>query len=316
MKERKSVTKSKTRTPKKATKKGGSGPARGRKALGRGLSNLIPSAGSSAGSARTGSPTVVRIDQVEMNPLQPRTQFDESSLEELTASIVEHGVIQPVVVTKVRAGRYRLIAGERRLRAAARAGLEEVPVVERPDKGEAENLAVALIENVQREGLNAIDEARAYERLHDQFGLTQEQISARVGKDRSTVANLVRLLKLPVGVQRMVESGELSSGHARALLAIGSASKQQDLARQIVRRGLNVRQAEALAAESGSSPRAARAMEKDVHTRDAEERLTRSLQTKVEIDRRRKGGTIKVRFGSEEELIRLFEKLTGQRRNR
>ncbi|MBW3563907.1 MAG: ParB/RepB/Spo0J family partition protein [Acidobacteria bacterium] len=314
MKERKGVTK-KTRTAKKEAK-GGSGSARGRKALGRGLSNLIPSAGSSAGSARIGSPTTVRIDQVETNPLQPRTQFDESSLEELTASIAEHGVIQPVVVTKVGAGRYRLIAGERRLRAAARAGLKEVPVVERPDKGEAENLAVALIENVQREGLNAIDEARAYERLHDQFGLTQEQISARVGKNRSTVANLVRLLKLPVGVQQMVESGELSSGHARALLAIDSASKQQDLARQIVRRGLNVRQTEALVAESGSSPRKATAPEKDVHTRDAEERLTRALQTKVEIDRRRKGGTIKVRFGSEEELIRLFEKLTGQRRNR
>lgn len=293
------------KTPRKGSKK---------RVLGRGLGNLIPEGRPAEPSRQDHGAREVSVDAIDANPYQPRTVFDQQALEDLAASIRTHGIIQPLVVTPAGDRRYRLIAGERRLRAASLAGLDKVPVVERKEESSERTLAIALIENVQREALNPIEEARAYERLHDEFALTQEEIAERVGKSRSSVANLVRLLKLPVEVQQMVESGELSMGHARALITLEKAKDQIALAKRIVAKGLNVRQAEELAAAPSKPETKKTKKEKDVFTRDAEERLARALMTKVEIARGRKGGTIKIAFGSEDELIRLFERLSDKRR--
>ncbi|HEU4522113.1 MAG TPA: ParB/RepB/Spo0J family partition protein, partial [Thermoanaerobaculia bacterium] len=209
--------------------------------------------------------------------------------------------------------KYRLIAGERRFRAAQKAGLTLVPVVVKETLTDSDTLQIALIENIQREDLNPMEEATAYHQLHEEFGLTQEEISRRVGKERSTVANFLRLLKLPESVKKLLASGRLSMGHARALLAVDSAKKQEQLADRVVKRSLSVRQTEMLAADR--SPKGEKKeKEKDVFTRDAEERLTRSLRTRVEIDRKRRGGVIHIRFSSEDDLIRLYDDLTGRRR--
>ncbi len=276
-----------------------------KKVLGRGLGALIPQQ-STAGFAE------LPIGQISPNPYQPRKTFNEASIEELTRSVREHGIVQPLVVT--RAGdRYKLIAGERRFRAAMKAGLRTVPVVIKEMMKEGDALEIALIENIQREDLNPIEEAGAYHQLHEEFGLTQEEISKRVGKERSTVANFLRLLKLPDKVKKLLAAGQLSMGHARALLAVDSAKKQEQLAERVVRKHLSVRQTEMLAADrSPKEPKKEKA--KDVFTRDAEERLTRTLRTKVDIDRKRRGGVIHIRFSSEDDLIRLYDDLTGRRR--
>jgi ParB family chromosome partitioning protein len=278
-----------------------------KKVLGRGLGALIPQREApAAGLAQ------IPIDQITPNPYQPRKTFNESTIEDLARSVREHGIVQPLVVSKDADQKYRLIAGERRFRAAQKAGLRTVPAVvkELTHKGEA--LQIALIENIQREDLNPIEEAIAYHQLHDEFGLTQEEISRRVGKERSTVANFLRLLKLPESVKKLLASGRLSMGHARALLAVDSPKKQEQLAERVVKRNLNVRQTEMLASAPKTAVKPQK--EKDVFTRDAEEKLTRSLRTKVEIDRKRRGGTIHIRFSSEDDLIRIFDDLTGRRR--
>ncbi|HEV7238677.1 MAG TPA: ParB/RepB/Spo0J family partition protein [Thermoanaerobaculia bacterium] len=283
-----------------------------KKALGRGLGALIPSRPVEPPSASTGMAHVA-IDQISPNPYQPRKIFNDASIEELARSVREHGIIQPLVVTRIGDNKYRLIAGERRFRAAQKAGLDSVPVVIKESMADGDILQVALIENIQREDLNPIEEAYAYHQLHEEFQLTQEEISKRVGKERSTVANFLRLLKLPDSVKKLLAAGQLSMGHARAILAVDSAKKQEQLAERVVKRNLNVRQTEMLAAES--SPKAEQPeKEKDVFTRDAEERLARTLRSKVEIDRKRRGGVIHIRFGSEDELIRLVEELMGRRR--
>ncbi|MFZ2491439.1 MAG: ParB/RepB/Spo0J family partition protein [Thermoanaerobaculia bacterium] len=288
-----------------------------KKALGRGLGALIPSRPIAAGQQATqpGSGlALVPIDQIAPNPFQPRKTFHDASLEELARSITEHGIVQPLVVTRVAENRYRLIAGERRFRAAQKAGLKSVPVVIKEAMQDSDTLQIALIENIQREDLNPIEEAVAYHQLHEEFGHTQEEIAKKVGKERSTVANFLRLMKLPDSVKKLLAAGQLSMGHARAILALESTRKQEQLAERVVRRGLNVRQTEVLAAEA--SPKAVEkpVKEKDIFTVDAEEKLARSLRAKVEIDRKRRGGVIHVRFGSEEELIRLVEELMGRRR--
>jgi len=282
-----------------------------KKVLGRGLGALIPQkepvAQQSAGLAQ------IPVEQISPNPYQPRKTFNDASIEELARSIREHGIVQPLVVS--RAGdRYKLIAGERRFRAAQRAGLRVVPVVIKELTQQGDALQIALIENIQREDLNPMEEATAYHQLHEEFGLTQEEISRRVGKERSTVANFLRLLKLPDAVKKLLASGQLSMGHARALLAVESARKQEQLAERVVKRDLSVRQTEMLAAEKSSPKGEKKEKEKDVFTRDAEERLTRSLRTKVDIDRRRRGGIIHIRFSSEDDLIRIYDDLTGRRR--
>ena len=281
-----------------------------KKVLGRGLGALIPQKPDAvpppAGLAH------VPVEQISPNPYQPRKTFNEASIEELARSVREHGIVQPLVVT--RAGdRYKLIAGERRFRAAQRAGLRTVPVVIKEMVQEGDALQIALIENIQREDLNPMEEATAYHQLHEEFGLTQEEISRRVGKERSTVANFLRLLKLPENVKKLLAAGQLSMGHARALLAVDSAKKQEQLADRVVRRNLSVRQTEMLA--SDKSPKGEKKeKDKDVFTRDAEERLTRALRTRVEIDRKRRGGVIRIRFSSEDDLIRLYDDLSGRRR--
>jgi ParB family chromosome partitioning protein len=281
-----------------------------KKALGRGLSALIPQ---KTEAASGGALAQIPLDRIAANPYQPRKAFDEKGIDELTRSVREHGIVQPIVVTRTSDNRYRLIAGERRFRAAQRAGLQQVPAVIKELLQESDALQIALIENIQREDLNPIEEANAYHQLHDDFGLTQEEISRRVGKERSTVANFLRLLKLPEPVKKLLASGELSMGHARALLSLDSAKKQQQLADRIVRSSLNVRQTELLAS-GGNGKKAKREKPKDVFTRDAEEKLTRTLRTKVEIDRRRRGGVIHIRFASEDDLMRIFDDLTGRRR--
>jgi len=285
-----------------------------KKALGRGLGALIPSRPVEPPTASTGPGMAeVPIDQISPNPYQPRKIFNDASLEELARSVREHGIIQPLVVTRIGDNKYRLIAGERRFRAAQKAGLNRVPVVIKETMADGDLLQVALIENIQREDLNPIEEAYAYHQLHEEFQLTQEEISKRVGKERSTVANFLRLLRLPDSVKKLLAAGQLSMGHARAILAVESPKKQEQLAERVVKRDLNVRQTEMLAAEK--SPKAEQPeKEKDVFTRDAEERLARTLRSKVEIDRKRRGGVIHIRFGSEDELIRLVEELMGRRR--
>jgi len=284
-----------------------------RPALGKGLSALIPD----APEAPRATPIELDIERLTPNRYQPRGQFDDQRLEDLAQSIKSNGVIQPIIVRKV-GDDYHIIAGERRWRAAQKAGLTRVPVVVRDVKPGSERsiLEMALIENIQRENLNPIDEALAYRRLGDEFALTQEQIAASVGKDRATVANFVRLLKLPDEVRADVASGALSMGHARALLSLASDAEQRRLARDIVNRSLSVRETESMvrkvAEPKTPSDEKAEPTPADVHTRAAEERLRLHFGTRVRIMRQGAKGKIEIDFGSEDELIRLFEQLTGE----
>ncbi len=281
-----------------------------KKVLGRGLGALIPQ------KDVPPPPSVglmeLPIAQIAPNPYQPRKTFNSEAIHELAESVKAHGVVQPLLVTRVGHERFQLIAGERRFRAAKLAGLEKVPVLVKDAVAGLGALEIALIENIQREDLNPIEEAMAYQQLHDEFGLTQEEVAKRVGKERSTVANAIRLLRLPDKVKKLVAGGELSMGHARALLAAESAKRQEELAERVVKDDLNVRQTEALVSPPPPKPKKQKEP-KDVFTRDAEERLQRTLRTRVEIKRKRRGGVIGVSFSSEDELIRLFEAITGRR---
>ncbi|HQR46266.1 MAG TPA: ParB/RepB/Spo0J family partition protein [Thermoanaerobaculia bacterium] len=276
-------------------------------ALGRGLAALIPAA--REGEPRAGLLTVA-LERLDANPRQPRQRFDEEGLEELSQSIRKTGILQPVLVTRS-GDRFRILAGERRVRAARAAGLKEIPVLVREGLAERDHLLLALVENLQRRDLTPLEEAGAYKHLREEFGLTQEEIAERVGKDRATVANALRLLKLPAEIRKALEEGTLTAGHARALLALPSAADQEKLAREIVRRGLSVRGAEARAATilGGEAKKRRKHRSVDADTHDAERRLSRALGTKVEIHRRRRGGDLRLFFYSEEELIGLFERL-------
>jgi len=285
-----------------------------RPALGKGLSALIPDAPPAAASG----PLEVDIDRLSPNELQPRMQFDDAKLEELARSIKDKGIIQPILVRPLAGGAYRIIAGERRWRAAQRAGLLKVPVVVREvaDGSDQQLLELALIENIQRENLNPVDEAIAYQRLADQFSLTQEQIAAAVGKDRSSVANFMRLLKLPDEVRADLAAGSITMGHARTLLSLPDAAAQRHAAREVISRSLSVRDTEALVKRLSepSAPKAAPAPieSTDVHTKAAEDRMRFALGAKVKIVRRGAGGTIEIAFDSETELNRLYEHLTAK----
>jgi ParB family transcriptional regulator, chromosome partitioning protein len=282
-----------------------------RPALGKGLSALIPD----EPVLRT-TPTEIDIDRLSPNQFQPRVSADDGKLEELTRSIASHGVIQPIVVRKV-GDRFQIIAGERRWRAAQRAGLMRVPVVVRdvaPGR-EQSLLEMALVENIQRENLNPIDEALAYRRLADDFQLKQEDIATAVGKDRASVANYLRLLKLPDEVRNEVASGRLSMGHARALVALAGEADVLRIAREVIARSLSVRETESLVKKiiEGAERKApARPASVDVHTRAAEERLRLLLGTRVRIIRRGTHGRIEIDFGSEDELIRIYEHMTDK----
>ena len=279
-----------------------------RPALGRGLSALIPDSPTPVTSSADRS-LEIDTDLLRPNKFQPRTHVDDDRIEELSRSIRANGIIQPIVARKVEGG-YEIIAGERRWRAAQRAGLLKVPVVVR-DVPEDRLLAVALIENIQREDLNPIEEAVAYRRLADQFHLTQEQIADAVGKDRSSIANYVRLLRLPQEVRANVASNTLSMGHARALLALPDEAAQLRVARDVVSRSLSVRETEAIVKKAAAPDETKPAKAVDVHTRAAEEKLKLALGSRARIVRTGKGGRIEIDFVSEDELQRLYEKLVG-----
>ncbi len=289
-----------------------------RKALGRGLSALIPDAppadaAPAEQAAAAGAPREIDLDLLRPNPDQPRQAVDDAKLDELARSIRTHGVIQPIVVTE-REGEpgFEIVAGERRWRAAQRAGLLRVPVVVR-EMPHTRRLEVALIENIQRENLNPIEEAAAYRQLADEFGMTQQEIAEAVGKERATVANYQRLLGLPGEVRADVAAGRLSMGHARALAGLDDAEEQLAVARRIREGDLSVRAAEELVKGAGR-PKPERRTDPapaDVHVRAAEERLRMSLGTRVRIVQRGRRGRIEISFTSEDEMQRLYERLVG-----
>ena len=281
-----------------------------RPALGRGLSALIPET-----PERPAAPMELDLDLLTPNKYQPRGDVEDPKLDELARSISTSGIIQPILVRQIGAGAYEIVAGERRWRAAQRAGLLRIPVVVR-EVPEDKLLELAVVENIQREDLTPIEEATAYKRLADDYHLTQDEMAAAVGKDRSSIANYVRLLNLPAEVLAGVAARSLSMGHARALLGLPDAAAQRRAAREVVARDLSVRETEALVRKltgvTGGSPRPRTPAPTDVHTRAAEEKLRFGLGTGVRIVRKGKGGRIEIDFTSEAELQRLYERLTGQ----
>jgi ParB family transcriptional regulator, chromosome partitioning protein len=289
-----------------------------RPALGRGLSALIPEAPveappapAPAPPAPRGLPLEVDLDRIVPNPRQPRLQMEQGPLEELAQSIRANGIIQPILVR--RSGeRYEIIAGERRWRAAQIAGLLRVPVVVR-EIADNQLLQVALIENIQRENLNPIDEATAYRRLLDECAMTQEALADAVGKDRASIANHLRLLRLPPDVQRQVSGGALSMGHARALVGLENLVTLKKAADDVIARALSVRETEALVRRLNAPPAAPAGAVKDVHTREAEDVLKLALGTRVRIVRKGKGGKVEIDFVSEDELNRIYEHITDKR---
>jgi ParB family chromosome partitioning protein len=289
-----------------------------RKALGRGLEALIPSAVESEVSivpeprreaAREGDIQHVPLAKIARNPAQPRTQFDPATIKELADSIRERGVLQPVLLRPSGDG-YQLVAGERRYIATREAGFTTIPAIVRP-LTDRESLLIALIENIQRENLNPIDEARAYYRLATEYGLKHDEIGERVGKDRSTVSNIIRFNNLPVDVQRLLESSKLSAGHARALLSVADSKHQTDLANSAASHGWSVRELEERAKRSGvAQPHRSRRSPKRAFSGELmalEDELMRIMASRVRITRRRGGsGSISIDYHSEEELERLI----------
>jgi len=277
-----------------------------RMALGRGLSSLIPPAPASPDPppATRSTESMVPLSLIDANPAQPRTTIRPEALEQLSRSIQESGVVQPILVRPVANGRFQIIAGERRFRAAQKIGMATIPAVVR-SVADDRVLEFALVENIQREELTPIEEAQALRRLQDELGLTQEALAGKVGKDRATVANTIRLLRLPAEVREDLQRGSLSAGHARALLAIEDPATLRDLAAQVVRQGLSVRQVEARVLAM-KNPKPAKARKVDANTRAAEEKLRAKLGARVEIHRKRAKGEIKIAFDSEAELNRLY----------
>ena len=265
-------------------------------------------------STAESDPRELDVDLLEPNRFQPRQAFSEAKLEELAQSIRTHGFIQPIVVRPA-GDRYQIVAGERRWRAAQRLGLSRVPVA---IKSISDNdlLEVSLIENIQRENLNPIEEAKAYHRLSQEFDLTQEQVAQRTGKDRSTVTNFLRLLKLPKEIQQMVLEDRLSMGHARAILALEGASEQRALAEKTVESGWSVRQVEKVIAASKAPNQPKKTKRVDPNVRAATETLERSLGTRVRIVERGKKGRIEIEYYSQEELQRLYERLVNETNDR
>lgn len=280
-----------------------------RRGLGRGLDSLLEK----REPVDASGVTTVALDQLEPNRFQPRTEFDDEALRELARSIRSQGLVQPIVVTPAGEDRWVIVAGERRFRAARLAGLSEVPVVVREARDGRHLLEMALVENLQRTDLNPIEEAEAYQRLAQEFGLSQEEIAREVGKGRTTVTNALRLLRLPGEVREMLQAGRVTAGQVRPLLAVGGAEEQIRLARRIDEEGLTAREVERLVSPKAARPgtRASRERKVDGNTAAAEQALTAELQTRVEIHRRGAGGTVRVHFHSEEELMRLYERLVG-----
>src|SRR5947209_294116 len=282
-----------------------------RRALGRGLSALL------SDKPVTASEEFIEIDidLIEPNHLQPRTRFDEAQLEELANSIKLNGVVQPILTRRLSGARYQIVAGERRWRAAQRAGIERIPAIVReiPDE---KMLELALIENIQRQELNAIEEAYAYKRLIEMLGLTQEAVAQRVGRDRTFITNYLRLLRLPEDIQQMVEESIISMGHARALLGIDNVELQRKIAHNIVERGLSVRETEKtikhiVESASISVPILKNTMQDNANLRAAEDKLRRRLGTQVRVlpNSKGNGGKIELQYYNDDDLNRLYELL-------
>ncbi|MEN3975331.1 ParB/RepB/Spo0J family partition protein [Emcibacter sp. SYSU 3D8] len=278
--------------------------------LGRGLSALLGDDPVVADSAPRGT-RELPIETLHPNRYQPRTRFDDAAIEDLASSIRTRGILQPILVrpSSVRPGEYEIVAGERRWRAAQRAQLHAVPVIERA-LSDDESLEIAIVENVQRQDLSPIDEARGYRRLIDEFGHNQQEVAEVVGKSRPHVANMVRLLTLPDRVQTLLDAGELSMGHARALVTSDNA---EWLAQEIVERGLNVRQAEDLARETPRSKgRGPLRPSKDADTRALERQLSEALGLRVAIDHKGPGGTVSIKYGTLDQLDDVTARLSGR----
>lgn len=274
-----------------------------RRVLGRGLDALLP-----AGHVGLRE---VPVDRIESNPAQPRQYFDHKTLDDLAESLRAHGVVQPLVVSALGDDRYRLIVGERRWQAARLAGLEHVPVLVK-EVTDRQTLEIALVENVQRQDLNPLEEAAAYQRLITDFGLTQAEVARQVGRSRVAVANTLRLLSLPPTLTEAVIKGRLSEGHARALLALPDSESQEAVMQRVLRDDLTVRATEALVRRllEGSQSRTRSPRNPDLE--DVENRLRRALGTRVSLQPRRQGGRIIIEYGSDEEFDTLFDRLTSQ----
>ncbi len=295
-----------------------------RKALGRGLEALIPKRDESthaeatnAAPRETGSGTTedastreVHVDRIRSNRLQPRTRFEDTALRELAASIRENGILQPLLVRRTEHG-FELVAGERRLRAARSLGMETVPVVVREGVDDEQSLRLALLENVQREDLNPIEEAQGYKRLIDEFRMSQQDIADQLGRSRSTVANALRLLNLPEELRARIENGELTSGHARALLAADSLEEQMEIARLVRERGLNVRETELLARRATSKTSQKKPVAPTPELAELQKRLETRFGTRVRIRPRKADGSsgrVEIDYYTSEDLERVFER--------
>jgi ParB family transcriptional regulator, chromosome partitioning protein len=295
--------------------------------LGRGLASLIPQKNQSGASQTTkNTPQMpakiqsealqddfleVAIEKIASNPQQPRHNFDEKELADLAASIKEHGVIQPLVVAKIAPEQYELIAGERRLKASKLAGLTMVPVIIREESGEREKLELALVENIQRHDLDVLEEARAYKKLIEEFDLTQEDVADKVGKSRSAVANKVRLLGLPIEIQRALSEGKITEGHARSILAIENQEKQRALFEMILKDNLTVRQTEDKVKEVTVTTHQRKIGSSVSPFQIEEEALAARLGTKVSIKKAGNGGKIVIDFYSREELDNILSKVVA-----
>ncbi len=269
-------------------------------ALGRGIEALLPE--------RPEEVIKLDIERILPGDYQPRKVFRDESLKELAESIKEKGVIQPIIVTRVGDGTFKLIAGERRLRAARLAGLKKIPAIIK-DIASKDSLEIALIENIQREDLNPIETALAFERLKSEFNLTQEEIAKKVGKDRASVANYLRLLGLPDEIKKMLQEGNLSFGHAKAILSIEDRHAQIEIAKRIVKEQLTVRQAEALVKRNSTMRARSKSSKKDPNISSLEDKLKRSLGTPVKIYHKGKRGRIEITYNSLEEFDRIIDML-------
>ncbi len=288
-----------------------------RRALGKGLDSLLPRVHTpAAGEAEGGRPREIALDQIDPNPFQTRSQVAGEQLAELAASITANGVVQPVLVRPLANGRFQLIAGERRWRASQLAGKATIPAILRQVSDE-QAMEITIVENLQRADLNPMEQARAFERLAREFHMTQEQIAQRTGKDRATVANFLRLLRLPAAVQARVESGELSFGHARTLLAFDHAEEIEKAAQRIANFSLSVRQTENYVQGLLHPERKAKKEPKaeapaDPNVRDAEERLQRALGLKVRVEDHNGRGRVIVEYAGLEDFDRLMERLAAE----
>jgi len=282
-----------------------------RKGLGKGLDALIPGGKAASAPASSGSGVQqVPVEAIKRNPRQPRLTFKDDELNELAASIKEHGVIQPLIVMPNNDGTFILIAGERRLQASQRAGLRTVPVITRQANNQ-ELLELALIENVQRADLNPMEEAEAYRHLVEDFGLSKEKVAERVGKSRVAVTNTIRLLELPDSIKQGVADGTITEGHGRALLGLSTKQAREAAYQTVINLSLNVRQTEELVrTRSGQRPIKAKKPFRNANITDVEKRLQKSLGTKVALKHGKKGGTVTIYYYSDEDLDALLDKLT------